>query len=194
MTLTASGQITLGEIHAELDDENPVNGSLTGASNGTVATINTTNASANRPDGSAPHSMSEFYSYNHDLAWGAWSSSSWTADGSPGGTVYANRSHTFTNGSGNVDIYGTLNSGTIRGTLRVALSTSSFPNNSATYHIIGLGTGNFGAGFSISGSGTLYMRFKYSTHSSLIESTNRTLNLKNNNQTGANFTMIVSGL
>ena len=78
MTLTASGQITLGEIHAELDDENPINGSLTGASDGTVATINTANASGDRPDGSAPHSMSEFYSYNHDATSSSWGGS-WNA-------------------------------------------------------------------------------------------------------------------
>lgn len=29
--------------------------------------INTANATSNRPDGSTPHSMSEFYSYDHDL-------------------------------------------------------------------------------------------------------------------------------
>ena len=29
--------------------------------------INTSNSSSNRPNGSAPHSMSEFYSYDHDL-------------------------------------------------------------------------------------------------------------------------------
>lgn len=31
------------------------------------AAINTANSSSNRPNGSAPHSMSEFYSYDHDL-------------------------------------------------------------------------------------------------------------------------------
>ena len=29
--------------------------------------INTGNASEDRPDGSAPHEMSEFYSYDHDI-------------------------------------------------------------------------------------------------------------------------------
>jgi uncharacterized membrane protein YgcG len=60
--------------------------SLQDISNGTYDTINTNNASANRPDGSAPHSMSEFYSYDHDLVSitqigltysGAYSCSSW---------------------------------------------------------------------------------------------------------------------
>ena len=44
--------------------------SLEDLSDGTVATINTANGSSDRPDGSAPHLMSEFYSYDHDLSSG----------------------------------------------------------------------------------------------------------------------------
>lgn len=40
--------------------------SLNSMSVGNNGTINTANSSANRPDGSSPHAMSEFYSYNHD--------------------------------------------------------------------------------------------------------------------------------
>jgi hypothetical protein len=32
----------------------------------TYDTINTNNAASDRPDGSAPHGMDEFYGYNHD--------------------------------------------------------------------------------------------------------------------------------
>ena len=42
--------------------------SLYHASIGTYGTINTGNASADRPDGTAPHSLSEFYNYDHDLS------------------------------------------------------------------------------------------------------------------------------
>ena len=42
--------------------------SLEDLCDGTVATINTGNNAANRPDGSAPHQMSEFYSYDHDFS------------------------------------------------------------------------------------------------------------------------------
>ena len=42
--------------------------SLYQASIGTYGTINTANASADRPNGSAPHSLSEFYNYDHDLS------------------------------------------------------------------------------------------------------------------------------
>lgn len=38
----------------------------TGADDFSTDPINTSNPSANRPDGSTPHAMSEFYSYDHD--------------------------------------------------------------------------------------------------------------------------------
>ena len=41
--------------------------SLYQASIGTYGTINTANASADRPNGTAPHTLSEFYNYDHDL-------------------------------------------------------------------------------------------------------------------------------
>ena len=39
---------------------------LTSLSCGLYGTVNTANPSANRPNGSTPHEMSEFYSYDHD--------------------------------------------------------------------------------------------------------------------------------
>ena len=71
MSLTASGQISMGDIRTELGDSGSI--SLKEASDGTIATINTQNDSADRPDGSAPHAMTEFYSYDHDLAGTSWS-------------------------------------------------------------------------------------------------------------------------
>ena len=66
MTLTSSGQISISDINGEFGRSGTTaNSSLEDLSDGTVATINTANASGDRPDGSAPHSMSEFYSYNH---------------------------------------------------------------------------------------------------------------------------------
>jgi hypothetical protein len=44
------------------------NTSLAQCSDGTNGTINTANATADRPNTTAPHSMSEFYSYNHTLS------------------------------------------------------------------------------------------------------------------------------
>ena len=74
MAVPSSGQLSLNSIYNELDDNDyggltvNSNVSLTELSDGTEGTINTNNASSNRPDGSAPHTMSEFYSYDHDLS------------------------------------------------------------------------------------------------------------------------------
>ena len=78
MSLTSSGEIHLSaSIGGELGESGVFQISLTEASDGTVATINTGNASGDRPDGSAPHAMSEFYSYDHDLVNNA-TFNSWT--------------------------------------------------------------------------------------------------------------------
>ena len=75
MAVPSSGAISLGGIYSELDagDYTELNDegetvSLQGASTGNISTINTNNASADRPDGSTPHAMSEFYSYDHSAA------------------------------------------------------------------------------------------------------------------------------
>lgn len=74
MAVPSSGAISLLGIKRELVTSNyasgnigtPLNISLKECSDGTVATINTDNDASDRPNGSAPHSMAEFYSYNHD--------------------------------------------------------------------------------------------------------------------------------
>ena len=77
MAVPASGTANLSLVkiwrevrHNDYDGgQIPTNNiSLTGLSDGTVGTINTNNAADDRPDGSAPHAMSEFYSYDHDLS------------------------------------------------------------------------------------------------------------------------------
>jgi len=76
MAVPASGtaNLSMRGIKDELANNNYAgsatfsNISLEDMSDGTDATINTSNASADRPDASAPHAMSEFYSYDHDLA------------------------------------------------------------------------------------------------------------------------------
>jgi len=65
MGLPSSGQISLGDIQTEIGDSGQIK--LKTASDGTLATINTANDAANRPDLSAPHSASEWYSYVHLL-------------------------------------------------------------------------------------------------------------------------------
>lgn len=69
MALQSSGTIKMSEINTELGrTSTTANTSLAAQSNGTYATINTANASSDRPNGSSPHSMSEFYSYNHSAS------------------------------------------------------------------------------------------------------------------------------
>jgi len=64
MALTSSGTISMSDIRTELGASGAI--SLKEASDGTIATINTNNLNVNRPNGSAPHAMSEFYAYDHD--------------------------------------------------------------------------------------------------------------------------------
>ena len=90
MSLTSSGEIHLSaSIGGELGESGVFQISLTEASDGTVATINTSNDSGDRPNGSAPHAMSEFYSYDHDLSSTSWSATDNTnlhLSGDPGAT------------------------------------------------------------------------------------------------------------
>jgi hypothetical protein len=66
MALTSSGTISMSDIRTELGDSGAI--SLKEASDGTIATINTANDADDRPNGSAPHAMSEFYSYDHSAS------------------------------------------------------------------------------------------------------------------------------
>ena len=94
MAVPASGEISLGSIYFEFDqndytsfeicdrllkeiqiedfDEDGVSLSNLSQGIGFAGGLNTANAASDRPDGSAPHAMSEFYSYDHDLS--GWSS------------------------------------------------------------------------------------------------------------------------
>ena len=59
MALTASGQLSLGDIATEMG---------AGSSNVSLTTQSTTGINTNsesKPDGSTPHAISEFYSYDH---------------------------------------------------------------------------------------------------------------------------------
>ena len=73
MAVPSSGVLSLAGIRAELTTNTynasaTVSTSLQEASTGSYGTINTANASADRPNGSVPHSMAEFYAYDHDLS------------------------------------------------------------------------------------------------------------------------------
>jgi hypothetical protein len=133
MSLTSSGQIKLTEIRDELGGSGEV--SLTEASDGTIATINTANDSDDRPDGNAPHAMSEFYSYDHDLASTSFSPTSFTGvtlGGDAGDTASSsNKTFTLTGGSGGCSGAITTTGGPF-GNFKVAVATSGTPSSFRT--------------------------------------------------------------
>ena len=135
MALPASGQISMGDIRTELGDSGSI--SLKEASDGTIATINTGNASADRPDGNAPHAITEFYSYDHDLVTTSWSVSGNTGlncSGLPGATDMANSFATcvLSGGSGGVDVENFTTSGGPFGNLRFHFTTDGSTPSSST--------------------------------------------------------------
>ena len=73
MTVPSSGELKMLGIFSEvnegdysaLNQDGTDNISLANLSTGTFGTINTANDASDRPDGSVPHSMSEFYNYDH---------------------------------------------------------------------------------------------------------------------------------
>ena len=199
MTLTSSGQIKMSEINTELGrTSTTANTSLEDLSDGTYATINTSNPSADRPDGSAPHAMSEFYSYNHNagVSWGSWSGGQWNVDGNQGSSdEYLARSITFSGADNtNIDIYFSINSGITRGNLYVGMSTSSTPSNASATNQVYVGSGGFGASFPINGSGTLYLKFKYIKNGGIDETSNRSIYVRQTGTDSAGLTMVVSTL
>ena len=75
MAVPSSGTLHLSKIEKEQQHDD-YNSSAATASNISLSnlsrgqgydTINTNNFAANRPDGSAPHAMSEYYLYDHDI-------------------------------------------------------------------------------------------------------------------------------
>ena len=68
MALPSSGQISFSDINTELGQGSDAELSLNDAAQGNVATINTN--STNTPDSSTPHSISEWYGYDHSATGG----------------------------------------------------------------------------------------------------------------------------
>lgn len=82
MALPASGQIKFSDVGVELGASYGANISMELASTGAYATVNTNNAAADRPDGSAPHAISEWFSYDHNASGSADASLQyWLGDG-----------------------------------------------------------------------------------------------------------------
>lgn len=79
MALQSSGQIKISQIATELGVGGEPNLGLRGLEIGSFATINTNSTS--RPDGAAPHSISEWYSYDHSASAGFTNTHYYTNDG-----------------------------------------------------------------------------------------------------------------
>lgn len=206
MALTASGQISINDINVEFGRSGTTaNSSLEDLSDGTVATINTVNASGDRPDGSAPHSMTEFYSYDHDAvaanaSFGTWSDTTIRFVGlEPGGNIvtHALTTNAMTDASGLMSVTNTVNSGTAKGSLRIALGAGSDPgvNSSNTIFDSKMKTLNGNYVFNsitFSGSVTCNARFCFLPHSDVTESVSRTITFANNNTSNTDVTCTTS--
>ena len=157
MAVPSSGVLSLKGIANEIDDSDYSSDGIQGPfslkelSDGTVDTINTANASDDRPDGSAPHSMSEWYAYDHDKVGASYTSvfSNFTMSDVPGETVISSaKAITITGGSGNTTV---SIAGGSYGVISVALASSSggpFSSHATSKSIS-------------HSSGTIYAQFKY---------------------------------
>ena len=183
MGCPASGQLSLNSIYNELDD-NDYNG---GTTNSDVSLknlctsgdppnedINTAgNNSSDRPDGTAPHQMSEFYSYDHDAAG---SGTSWTttiadftlSGGNDAEAVSAMKTLVLANGVGSTDFQVALYTGG-NPEAYIAISDRGDPGADASSSTTGGWTASVTTdasnvitltGLTASGGATYYLRFK----------------------------------
>lgn len=169
------------------------NSSLEDLSDGTVATINTGNASANRPDGSTPHQMSEFYSYDHDLVtnatFGSWVGS-FTSGNTVrllgtvgGGAVNSGAYRVGITGSSGALLCGRSDSSgdSLDGTLAVALSTSGDPGTSGTFITLSTTSSSFDDGLSdLSGDVTMHVRWRFTPHAVKTDAHTSNFHMTNN--------------
>ena len=95
MALQSSGQIKMSELNTEFGLLAERQLGLKDASDGTAATINTANASTDRPDGTAPHAISEFYGYDHSASSVTDSDYYWLGDGVNDTLRFTNHSSTL---------------------------------------------------------------------------------------------------
>ena len=169
MAVPSSGELSLKGLANEIDDSDytsdGVQGpfSLKNLSDGSVDTINTNNGSGYRPNGSAPHAMSEWYTYNHDNDnTTSWSSVPGDFSMSVSGlsSTTANKTIQLTNASGNTTIQ--CSSDEVGGFLAVAASTSSTPSSGhASTATITVPDGNFV---------TIFLQFKLTSTAAFSKS------------------------
>ena len=201
MTLTSSGEIKISEINTEFGrSSTTANSSLEDLSDGTVATINTGNAASDRPDGAAPHAMSEFYSYDHDLVtnatFGSWIGSFTSGNtirilgGSVGGSnVTSGHYQLPITGSSGALLCGRSDSSgdSLDATLKVALSTVGDPGTGGTSNSAGgfrtlfTTSSSFDDNISdLSGNVTLSVRWRFTPHAVKTDAHTSNFHMTNN--------------
>ena len=201
MALTSSGQISFSDINTEFGRSGTTaNTSLEDLSDGTVATINTLNDADDRPDGSAPHSITEFYSYDHDLAGTSWSvvdNTGLNLTDFPGGTGTSSKDAqmTVSNGSGGTTCSLSTTGGPF-GTFTMATSSSGDPGfggtgNSGT-NFISVSSSNSNSLFTGHNSGTRFIRTRWAHSPSNKDGTGAYTLTLTNNGVGATITGSIS--
>ena len=194
MAITSSGEIKISDINTEFGRSGTTgNSSLEDLSDGTVATINTTNDSDDRPDTNAPHAMSEFYSYDHDLVtnatFGSWVGSFTSGNtvrllGTVGGSAVNSGAYSIgITGSSGALLCGRSDSSgdSLDGTLAVALSTSGDPGTSGTFITLFNSSGSFDDGLSdLSGDVTMHVRWRFTPHAAKSDASTVNFHMTNN--------------
>ena len=187
MAVPASGQLTLIGIYDELSvddytDRNSAedtNISLKECSEGDVSTINLGNLVANRPDGSAPHGMTEFFAYNNGLTVPSYSSviANLTLQASAGAAAAVSSAVSFVleDQITNVGLTAGIAGDTSAGTLDISMSASGDPGaggtaNSATGYVTEgstctLSSSDLGTSTDV----TIHVRFRYTPAASAPE-------------------------
>lgn len=162
MAIGASGAISIGNggsgsntLNTEFGRSATTQTSLAELSNGTIATINITNLNDNKPDTQTPHSMGEFYKYEHSVTLAASNGSqSFSSSGGSGSSTITHAQYsTFyvsskpswvTITSGN---YGSSNKDTGDGSVTFSVSSNSSSSRSGTIQItFDVGTSGGGVG------------------------------------------------
>ena len=194
MTLpAASAAISMSMINTEFGrTSNTSDTTLASASIGSYGTINTDNASDDRPDGSTPHTMSEFYSYDHDLvtnatfnAWtGSFSGNDITFSVTVGGSSQTKTGYgIFVTGSSGALRVGKqkVSGDTMDTTVQINISTDNFSSEGGFVNIAD-SSGSFNDGISdLSGNTQLYFKFKAIPHAAKSDTNSiYTLFLENN--------------
>tara|TARA_B100000902_G_scaffold398773_1_gene466814 strand:+ start:446 stop:1108 length:663 start_codon:yes stop_codon:yes gene_type:complete len=214
MAVPANGELSLKGIYLEITDTGytsaraPSNASLIDASDGSIEALNLGNLVANRPNGSAPHGMTEFYAYAHDLTVPAWSSvianqslQAVVDPGQTGGVFSGALSCQLDNQITTLQVTANITGDTSVGTLQISLSADGDPgtggtDNSATGYVTeGTTCTLSSADLGTTTSPTIHVRFKYIGAGSIpgggsqITST-RTVTLNHNSGITDTFTVV----